>query len=469
MNSGIQMDNQSGRNNKSLHDSNSEQTTSITDNVYDILEDFLESNADARMIKIDKDFEIYYFKTLSDEYTILQELKQKYFEDTFSFDFYFFTISEPLKRDNIIRELHDGSVVALYKGKIYSLKDPESKVSRPVSTTLRESSLEGGLEGFVENLVTNINLIRQLYQHPSLRGEHLRIGKLKTSKVALLYDTEFFNKEHLNFIKGKLENIDLPIVQAGNQLSQHIEEGQWIIPRMLTTERPDRVVENLLKGRIIIILDGTPAVLIAPVTFHDFMSTVDDRYVLPLPALFLVCLRYLALFISILFPASYVAFTTYNPEVYRVELALTIAGSRINVPYPAFLEVFFMLVMMEFLIEASIRLPKTIGQAAATVGGLILGQAATQAQLVSSIMIIIVAAVAISNFVVPVTSFGLTIRLTKYILLFFATISGMYGMLIGFLWFIFYLFSLNSLSEPFFNPIGVNFKRILSRLRRGNF
>jgi spore germination protein len=199
------------------------------------------------------------------------------------------------------------------------------------------------------------------------------------------------------------------------------------------------------------------------------MSAVDDHYLLPIPALFLIVLRYTALFISVVLPATYVAFTAYNPEIYRVQLALSIAGSRSSVPYPAFIEVLFMLIMMEFLIEASVRLPKTVGQAAATVGGLILGQAATQAALVSNIMIIIVAAVAISNFVLPITSMGLTVRVAKYFLLFMTIFFGTYGLLIGLFILIDYTFLLESFSQPFFNPIGVDFKRIFSRLKKGNF
>lgn len=236
---------------------------------------------------------------------------------------------------------------------------------------------------------------------------------------------------------------------------------------MLVTARPDRAVRSIAKGRIAVMLNTTPSVLIAPATFHEFMTAIDDYYMFPIPALILIIFRYLGLFITTLLPGIYVAITSYNPEFFRVQLALTITESRTGVSYPSFFEVLFMLVMMEFLVEASTRLPKTIGQAATTVGGLILGQAATQAHLVSDIMIIVVAAVAISNFMIPIQVMGLSIRSIKYIILFMASISGLYGIYIGLFALTIYLFSINSINMPYINPVGAfTIKNIKTFFRR---
>lgn len=435
----------------------------------DILEQFLETNKDGTAIDIDKGFRIYYLKSLTDNLNILNGIKQMYFLQNFDFDSYFSTISKKALTEEVLDLLYTGNILAAYKGDIYSIPEASSIEGRSVSTPMRESSLEGGLVGFIEKIDTNMNLVRHLYSHHSLETEIILTGKKKNIKVAILYDSESIDKVLLDTVRKRIQNINLSSANADIVLSQHILGGQWSIPKLLTTERPDRVVMNLLKGRAVIFLEGTPSALVAPSTFHDFMSAVDDHYLLPVPAFFLVSLRYLALFISVVFPASYVAFTAYNPEVYRAQLALSIAGSRSNVPYPAFIEVLFMLFMMELLIEASVRLPKTIGQTAATVGGLILGQAMTQASLVSSIMVIIVAAVAISNFVMPVTSMGLTMRVAKYFLLILAVLLGTYGMVLGVFALVYYIFSMNSFSQPFLNPIGVNFGKIFSKLKKGNF
>lgn len=176
---------------------------------------------------------------------------------------------------------------------------------------------------------------------------------------------------------------------------------------------------------------------------------MDEPTQLPLVGYFLKFLRYFGLFITIALPAFYVGATSYNPELFRVQLALMVAGSRAAVPYASYLEIIFMLIMMEFLIEASIRLPKSVGSTATTVGGLILGQAATEAGLVGNIMIIIVAAVAISNFVIPINAMSFAVRVVKYPLIVLAAFFGLIGIVVGLVWLVFYLSNLRSFGQPY--------------------
>jgi spore germination protein len=217
----------------------------------------------------------------------------------------------------------------------------------------------------------------------------------------------------------------------------------------MITERPDRAAINLSQGKVVIIIDGTPFALIGPAVFYDFFSGVDDLYQSFFISRFLVFLRYMGLFISLTVPALYVSIASFNPEIFRVQLTISIAGSRAAVPYPSFLEVFFMLGTMELITEASLRLPKAIGQTATTVGGLILGQAAQQAGLVSAIMIIVVASVAIANFVIPVNAMSFSIRVSKYILVAFASIFGIIGLIAALVGLIIYLCGLRSLGQPY--------------------
>lgn len=137
----------------------------------------------------------------------------------------------------------------------------------------------------------------------------------------------------------------------------------------MITERPDRIVYNLNNGKVIIAVDGSPDVLIAPVIFFDFMASMENNYHIFNVTIFTILLRYVGLFTCVLLPSVYVAVTSYNPDILRIELALTIAGGRIGVPYPSFIEVVFMLFFMELLTEASMRLPKAVSSTATTVGG----------------------------------------------------------------------------------------------------
>lgn len=238
--------------------------------------------------------------------------------------------------------------------------------------------------------------------------------------------------------------------QSGEQLLDIIKKSnRALVPLMLVTERPDRIAVNLAAGKIILLVSGSPFAVILPTVMKDFMSSMADIYQTYWVGRFLQLLRYIGFTTSLVLPGLYVAVTSYNPELFRVQLALSIAGSRQGVPYPSFIEVLIMLFMMEMLTEASIRLPKAIGPTATTVGGLILGQAATEAGLVSNIMIIIVSSVAISNFVVPINAFSFTLRIMKYFVLAMGTIFGLVGVVIGFFMLVAYMVKLDSFGEPY--------------------
>ncbi len=221
---------------------------------------------------------------------------------------------------------------------------------------------------------------------------------------------------------------------------------------MLQTERTDRITYNLSGGKVVLLLDGDSLVILAPAVFFDFMTSMEDNYHPYWVTKFAEILRYIGLVTCVIFPGLYVAIASYNPEIVRPELALSVAGSRIGVPYPSYVEVLFMLIVTELLTEASIpeasiRLPKAVSATATTVGGLILGTAATDAALTSNIMIIIISAVAISTFVIPINEMSFSIRVSKYIILLFATFGGMAGLMLGFIGFIMILSNKSSFEE----------------------
>nr|WP_269671165.1 spore germination protein [Metabacillus litoralis] len=282
-----------------------------------------------------------------------------------------------------------------------------------------------------------------------------------------MYDNKEVNWDVLKEFKEKLKNIDKDVVQSAGQLSRLISGKKSILfPTVVISERPDRIAYNLSKGKVIVLMEGTRFALILPSVFYDFMSSMDDLYQAKGISRFLLFLRYFGLAVALLLPAIYVGITAFNPELFRVQLALSIAGSRAAVPYPAYIEVLFMLIMMELLTEASIRLPKAIGPTATTVGGLILGQAATEAGLVSNIMIIIVSAVAISNFVIPINEMGFAMRVAKYFFLAMATFTGLIGMIVALIGLIYYLVSLNSFGQPY---LGVFLKENMKNKKQNIF
>lgn len=319
-----------------------------------------------------------------------------------------------------------------------------------VQETIMEPTVHGPQRGLSEDIATSINVIRQRYHSASLMVEEVNKNDVSNRTIILLYDNDRVNKDVLTKVRSMIEKIETPLVQSAEDLQHFLNESKWtLFPTTMVTERPDRIVYNLVGGKVVIAIDGSPNVILAPVVFFDFMSSMEDIYHVSIVTTFTTVLRYVGLLTCILLPSVYVAMTSYNPDILRIELALTVAGSRIGVPYPSFVEVFFMLFFMELLTEASMRLPKAVSATATTVGGLILGTAATEAALTSTIMIIIISAVAISTFVIPINEMSFAMRITRFVLLIYTAIFGMIGLLIGFIWIVMFLASKRSMGVPY--------------------
>jgi hypothetical protein len=345
--------------------------------------------------------------------------------------------------------LFAGNVYVVLADRILRIKATSEINSEPRETSV-EMSVQGPQMGLSEDLATNITMVRKRYPSKGLVTEKQKVGSLSKTDIALMYDVDYVQEEVLQDLKERLGEIKIDMIQAAGQLQNALTRGKYhLFPTMMITERPDRIALNLSQGKVAIFVSGTPFALILPAVFFDFISAMDDLYQAYWIKKMLILLRYVGVFVTLVLPASYVAIASFNPEIVRSQLALTIAGSRAAVPYPSFLEVIFMMLVVEMLVEASIRLPNVIGATATTVGGLILGQAAQQAELVSSIMIIITAFVAIANFTIPVNAMSFAIRVTRYPLLLLASCLGIIGLVGGLIVIICYLVNLRSFGKPY--------------------
>lgn len=402
----------------------------------------------------EKYMEVLYINTVCDEKVLHDKILTPFFELTGAEQFLAYLQSHPKaaqfeNEDKAIDELLRGSAIIFFLDFIF-LFESKSDLMKSASQTLVETTVQGPQSGFTESLQTNIGLLRERYPQPTLNIENCSVGSISKTSVAMLYDAKFADPDTVKRIREFLSKVEIQMFQTGEQLLDSIRKGnRSFFPIMLVTERPDRSAINLSTGKVVILVNGSPFALIAPAVMKDFMSSMEDIYQTYWVGRFLQFLRFAGFNISIVLPGLYVATTAYNPELFRVQLALSIAGSRTAVPYPAFVEVLLMLFMMELLTEASIRLPKAIGPTATTVGGLILGQAATEAGLVSNIMIIIVSFVAITNFVVPINTFSFTIRVLKYMLWGLGTVFGLVGIVLGFFIIFAYMVKLDSFGVPY--------------------
>ena len=332
----------------------------------------------------------------------------------------------------------------------YILLDIKKVNTDIVQLNSLESSIHGPQYGFSESLETNINLLRHRYSEPSLVVEVSELKDRAKSSFAIIYDDETVDKNVLTLLKKRLNEIENPLIQSSADLENYLNQRKaTLFPTTLLTERPDRMIYNLTAGKIIVIVDGSPQATIVPAVFFDFMVSMDDHYHNFWASLLTKFLRYAGLFTCILLPSIYVAIISFNPDVIRTELALTVAGSRIGVPYPSYIEVLFMLIFIELLTEASIRLPKAVSATATTVGGLILGTAVVEAALASNIMIIVVSLVAISTFVIPINEMSFSVRSTRFLLLLYTTFFGLAGVIVGFIGIIIFLANKESFGTPY--------------------
>ncbi|WP_186576078.1 spore germination protein [Aquibacillus kalidii] len=396
---------------------------------------------------------IIYINSLCDEVNLHKEVLKPFYEASPQ-EFTNYIKSLPnaktvKQKEDILTAILQGGAAISLNGEML-IVEFEKVVNNNVGEATVETVIQGPQNALTEDITTNLNQIRHRYPQASLRIKSKKIGRQSQTKTMILYDEKLASPDLIEGIEKSLANVDIAVLSAAGQLHKQLTtQKRTLFPTMMITERPDRIAYNLAEGKAVIVIDGTPFVLITPSVFYDFMSSMEDVYQSFWISRFIVLLRYMGLAISLLLPAFYIGVTAYNPEFFRVQLALGIAGSRAGVPYPAFLEVLFMLLMMELLTEASVRLPKSIGSTATTVGGLILGQAAVEAGLVSNVMIIIVAAVAISNFVIPINAMSFAMRVAKYILLILTIFFGMVGLVMGVIGLVAYLANLSSSGQPY--------------------
>lgn len=397
---------------------------------------------------------LFYVKSVVDGDKLQQTIIRPFFEMASEEDFASYVQSLPNQTDlpefkKLLIMLSAGFVLISIDSRTFLL-DIRLVKNNEIQETVMEPTIHGPQKGLSEDIETTINVIRQRYLNSSLKIEEVVKNDVSNRAIILLYDEDRVNPDVLMKIRTKIESINTPLLQSAEDLQHYLNKSKFtLFPTTMVTERPDRIVYNLAGGKVIIAIDGSPNVILAPVVFFDFMTSMEDNYHVSLVTGFTIILRYIGLLTCIFLPSFYVAMTSYNPDILRTELALTVAGGRIGVPYPSFVEVFFMLFFMELLTEASIRLPKAVSATATTVGGLILGTAATEAALTSTIMIIIISAVAISTFVIPINELSFAVRITRFLLLIYTSLFGMVGLLIGFIGIIMFLANIKSLGTPY--------------------
>ncbi|WP_337099376.1 spore germination protein [Paenibacillus sp. YIM B09110] len=326
--------------------------------------------------------------------------------------------------------------------------------SREINEPSSEALLRGPRIGFTEVLSENTLMLRRQGYNESLEINSYVVGARIKRKLVIAYMKDIVNPDLLQGVRDRIETIHMDFIAEAGYVEQLIEDD-YLSPfqQAHNTERPDRVISGLLEGRIAILLDGTPFALIVPVTFSMLLQSPEDYYDRWLPGTLLRMLRFFAAFLALMAPALYISFISFHPGLIPTELAISIIEARQGVPFPALIEVMILEISIEILREAGIRLPKPIGPAMGIVGGLIIGEAAVQAGIVSPFLVIVVAVTAISSFSIPVYSAGITLRILRFGGMLCAAVLGMFGTILFFLLLCGHLSKLKSFGVPYVTPI----------------
>ncbi|MGH0553467.1 spore germination protein [Bacillus pretiosus] len=319
---------------------------------------------------------------------------------------------------------------------------------RAPSPPLNESTVIGPQEGFVEDIDTNINLVRKRLPVLDLQTKEMIVGEFSKTKVVMMYLDNLAEKENVDFLEESLRALEYDQINDSAYIQELMGEKS-IFPLYINTERTDRVTKALIDGKIAIFVDGSPSVLLTPVSYFDFFISPEDYNVSWLYATFSRILRLIAVLFSICATPLYVAILNYHYELIPSDLLETLILSRAQVPFPPLIEALFLELAIDLLREAGARLPMKVGQTLGIVGGIVIGQASVQAGLTSNILLIIVALSALASFITPIYKMGNAVRLLRFPFLMFAEIGGLFGISLGFIFLFTHLFRLTSLRKPY--------------------
>ena len=328
---------------------------------------------------------------------------------------------------------------------------------RNIDSPSNEVVVRGSQEAFVENIRTNTSMIRRLVNNENLVIETLTVGQITKTQVSIGYIKSLANEDLVAEVRYRINNLSVDYLISSGQLEQLIQDSpESLFPQMVATERPDKVSNYLLEGRVIIIVNGSPYVLVAPGVFVDFITSPEDLNLKYQFSNMQKLIRLLAIFLSLLLPGMYIAITNYHQELIPTELLFTIAAARESVPFPTFVEILLMEISFELIREAGLRVPTPLGSTIGIVGALILGEAAVSASLVSPVLIIIIAITGICSFSIPDFSLNFTFRIYRFIYIILGYVAGFLGISVVLFIQLVIMCKLKSFGSPYINPYILN-------------
>ncbi|GGG88542.1 spore germination protein [Paenibacillus radicis (ex Gao et al. 2016)] len=354
-----------------------------------------------------------------------------------------------------VRGILDGKVVIFFNGwpkaiAYFALDVEQRQTSEPIT----EPTVQGPHVSFIESLDRNIGVIRSLLKSHDLKFEYFTSGEKAHRTVSYGYLDGVVKPETLEVFKQKIKGIDQEEIIEVSYLEEWVNDSNYSpFPQVRYTERPDTAITSLLDGKIIALVDGSPAVLICPGKFIEFFTNSEDYYYRTIFSSLIRLIRLAAFLIALMLPSTYIALSTFHSELIPTVLLLAILDTREGIPFPAMIEALIMEFFFELLREAGIRLPRPIGSAVSIVGALVIGQAAIQSQIASPVMVIVVALTGIASFALPQYNMAVALRILRFPLMFLAATFGGLGIMVGFILIYLHLATLRSLGEPYLDSL----------------
>ncbi|WP_057915756.1 spore germination protein [Peribacillus muralis] len=353
--------------------------------------------------------------------------------------------------EQLIQGILEGNLVIVSQdGKQNVVVDPIVKNLRSsISEPKNESPIQSSTDAFGDDINTNVGMIRKRLSTASLCHCSYQVGELEKRKISMLYIKGRTPKALIEKVNEQLKGINTDIETIDDLNLQFGKRRLSPVSHLSATELPIQAIHSLKENRIVLFLDNCPFALVFPNLIWDMLGGINDRNFPFILSFMLRFFRVIGLVATLILPALYVALVSVNPEVFKLDLALFVAKSREGIPLSAFLETIAMVVLVDLILEAIVRLPKSVGPAITMVGGIILGQAMVEAKLVSNLLVIVITAVVIASSAVIGMQNSLYIRLLKYPILILASLFGILGVCTGFIITIIYLASLTSNDVPY--------------------
>ena len=403
---------------------------------------------------------IIYFETLCKSNTINDFILKPIYDDKIkSLD----DIKNKLPSGNLLEindentlydNLYSGFTIISIDNKFISFETKESLDSGIIAAT-NEKVIKGPKDAFTENYQNNIGLIRKRIRSKNLKVNEYTIGTSSKTKVALFYLDDSVNKDLVNKIEKKLKTMSLDYVANSNYIIDAMSKKNNIMPTNIMTERPDLTSFLLMEGRIAIMVENSPQVIIIPMFFSDTIHTIDDYYQNSKNVSVTRIIRVIAFIISVTIPGMYLALTTFNQEALPTSLLINFSIQRQGVPFPSIVEALVMFLIFEILKESDTRIPFVVGTSMSIVGALVLGQAAVDAGLISPIMIIIIAVSSVTSFLFNDNDLVNAIRVWKLIFILLSAFAGLYGFFIALLLFLVKISSMDSYGFDYVTVDGI--------------